>query len=537
MGEKTVVTVVNEEGLEHFSGGLLVFPVEENQALLPGEAGALMNAILRKVWATGDFKGKKEQVFLLYPGLMDGGKALARIGATRILLAGYGKQEKDVSARREQLRLLGGVIAKQAILCRTREVMVALPDHFPLGPDEITSCLTEGFLLGHYRFDLYKKNTGEEDEAPGRVERFLVHGGTLPKAALADGLRAGRLLAEAASVARDMANQPANIWTPSSFAEYAKALEAETSLRCRVLDQEALREAGMGGILAVGQGSVHPPRLVILEYGSTPEAPVLLLIGKGLTFDSGGFCLKPGTGMENMKYDMCGGAAVLAVMRAIAEAGPEGMNVIGIIPAAENLPGGASFRPGDVIRHYGGKTSEIVNTDAEGRLLLADALAYGIAAYKPEAVIDLATLTGAAIVSLGHHYTALMSNNEGLAQQLMEAGALAGEPQWRLPLGPEYRKQLDSRIADLKNAGERNGGAIIAACYLQEFVGDTPWAHLDIAGTAWDFTEKSYIPKGPSGTGARTLLTLLRRWQPLKKTNTRDASRSAKRHGDRNQGR
>jgi leucyl aminopeptidase len=214
---------------------------------------------------------------------------------------------------------------------------------------------------------------------------------------------------------------------------------------------------------------------------------------------------------------MCGGAAVLAAMQAIAETEVSGVNVVALIPATENLSGSAALKPGDIIRHYGGKTSEIINTDAEGRLILADALAYGIATYKPTAVIDLATLTGAVIVGLGHHYTGLLANNDQLAAQLIDAGAQVGEPLWRLPLGPEYRKQLDSRVADIKNAGsDRSGGTITAACYLQEFVGETPWAHLDIAGTAWKFTEKSYIPKGPSGTGVRTLVACLRQWKPLK---------------------
>jgi leucyl aminopeptidase len=207
----------------------------------------------------------------------------------------------------------------------------------------------------------------------------------------------------------------------------------------------------------------------------------------------------------------------MAAMQAIADIKLMGVNVIGMVPTTDNMTGSAALKPGDVIRHFGGKTSEIINTDAEGRLILADALAYGIQTYAPEAVIDLATLTGAVIIGLGHHYTGLLSNNDQLATRLTEAGTQAGEPLWRLPLGPEYRKQIDSRIADIKNAGsDRSAGTITAACYLQEFVGETPWAHLDIAGTAWDFTEKSYIPKGPSGIGVRTLIACLSRWEPLK---------------------
>jgi len=215
-----------------------------------------------------------------------------------------------------------------------------------------------------------------------------------------------------------------------------------------------------------------------------------------------------------MKYDMCGGAAVLAAIQAVAEERPRGVNVVGIIPATENLPGPAALKPGDVIRQYGGKTVEVVNTDAEGRLILADALAYGVERFKPDAVIDLATLTGAVIIGLGHHRTGLIANNDTLAGLVASAADQAGEPVWRLPLGPEYTKQLKSAIADLKNVDKRDAGTILGGAFLAEFVGSTPWVHLDIAGTAWNFTEKPYIPKGPSGIGVRTLINLIRGWKP-----------------------
>jgi leucyl aminopeptidase len=274
-----------------------------------------------------------------------------------------------------------------------------------------------------------------------------------------------------------------------------------------------MKKLGMGGILAVNQGSALPPKLVILEYTTAKKNPTLMFVGKGLTFDSGGVSLKPAAGMEDMKYDMCGGAAVLAAMQAVAEEKPPGVNIVALVPATDNMSGSAALKPGDVITHYNGKTSEVVNTDAEGRLILADALAYGIKRFKPDAVIDLATLTGAVIVGLGHHRTGLLSNDDELAEKILAAGDWSGEPLWRLPLGPEYTKQLKSEVADLKNVGGKSAGTITAASYLQEFVGETSWAHLDIAGTAWGFTEKSYIDKkGPSGTGVRTLLTLVRHW-------------------------
>lgn len=510
-----VTIQVFEQEPADFTGDLLVFPMEEDIAH-PGDFGKPLNRVVQQIWETGDFKGSKDQVFLIYPGLIDPNKAVA---AKRVLLVGLGKQDGSPSVRNEQLRLAGGTIAKQAAEVKAKDVLVVLPKDFLLDAVEIAQYFVEGLLLGNYRFDLYK-NPKEEKDIPARVERFFIHNGGLSRTAVKKGLEQGRALAEAANAARDMANQPGNGWPPSAFAEYAKKLSKKTSLKCKVLDKSALQKLGMGGIIGVNQGSAQPPHLVILEYRTQKNNPTILLVGKGLTFDSGGICIKPASGMEEMKYDMCGGAAVMTAMQAIAEIGLNGVNVIGIVPTTDNMTGSAALKPGDVIRHFGGKTSEIINTDAEGRLILADALAYGIETYAPEAVIDLATLTGAVIIGLGHHHTGILSNNDQLATRLIEAGAMAGEPLWRLPLGPEYRKQIDSRVADIKNAGsDRSAGTITAACYLQEFVGDTPWAHLDIAGTAWGFTEKTYIPKGPSGTGVRTLIACLSRWKSLKPVN------------------
>jgi leucyl aminopeptidase len=347
------------------------------------------------------------------------------------------------------------------------------------------------------------------------VEHFLLSGRNIPPLQAEKGLREGSTAAMAACVARDMANEPGNYWTPAHFADFGKQLATRTGLKCTVLGKAAMKKLGMGGILAVNQGSALPPKLVILEYRTGGSRPILMLVGKGLTFDSGGISLKPAAGMEDMKYDMCGGAAVLAAMQAVGEEKPPGLNIIALVPATDNMTGSAALKPGDVITHYGGKTSEVVNTDAEGRLILADALAYGIKRFKPDAVVDVATLTGAVIIGLGHHCSGLLSNNDTLADRIVAAGDICGEPLWRLPLGPEYTKQLKSEVADLKNVGGKSAGTITAASYLQEFVGDTPWAHLDIAGTAWGFTEKPYIPgKGPPGIMTRTLIALIRNWQP-----------------------
>jgi|OM-RGC.v1.001507494 leucyl aminopeptidase len=511
---EAVTIALFDQAPKAFIGDLLVYLVEEEIPHL-AEENRILNRALQQVWETGDFKGAKEQAVLLYPALLEAGEDGA-LAARRVLFVGLGKQDDAINVRREQLRLAGGIVAKQAAAVKARDVLLVLPKDYLLDAVEIAECCVEGMLLGNYRFDFYK-NPKEDKDKPARVEHFFLHDGGLSQSAVRKGLERGRALAEATCAARDMANQPGNGWTPAEFAEYAKKLSKRTRLKCKVLDKGAMHKLGMGGILGVNQGSALPPQLVILEYRTNKKHPTLLLVGKGLTFDSGGLCAKPPAGMEDMKYDMCGGAAVLAAMQAIAEIGLEGVNVVALIPATENLSGSAALKPGDVIRHFGGKTSEIINTDAEGRLILADALAYGIETYQPEAVIDLATLTGAVIIGLGHHYTGLLTNNDQLAAQLIEAGAQVAEPLWRLPLGPEYRKQIDSRVADIKNAGsDRSAGTITAACYLQEFVGETPWAHLDIAGTAWDFTEKSYIPKGPSGTGVRTLVACLSQWKPLK---------------------
>ncbi len=512
MDTDTVAIQVFEQEPAEYSGDLLVFLVEEDIAHL-GDFGKPLNRLVQQIWETGDFKGSKDQSFIFYPALLDKKQPVA---AKRILLVGLGKQDNAINVRREQLRLACGTIVKQAASVKARDLLLVLPRDFLLDAVEIAQCCCEGMLLGNYRFDLYKSPKDEKD-TPVPVERFALHDGGLPRASIQKGMEWGKALAEAACAARDMANQPGNGWTAAAFAEYAKKLAKKTTLKCKVLDKSAMQKLGMGGLVGVNQGSAQPPYLVILEHKTSKKNPTILLVGKGLTFDSGGICIKPASGMEDMKYDMCGGAAVMTAMQAIAEIGLSNVNVIGLVPATDNMTGSAALKPGDVIRHFGGKTSEIINTDAEGRLILADALAYGIETYTPEAVIDLATLTGAVIIGLGHHYTGLLSNNDQLAARILDAGAKAGEPLWRLPLGAEYRKQIDSRVADIKNAGsDRSAGTITAACYLQEFVGETPWAHMDIAGTAWDFTEKTYIPKGPSGTGVRTLVACLSQWEALK---------------------
>ncbi len=489
-----------------FAGDLLIYFITETDKKTVPCANGAVRGNMKKAWRSGDFTGKKGQTFLFYPAASEKGLA-----ADRVMVVGLGKKEEAENDCREQIRLAAGTAVNKAGDLKAKTLMVVLPAKTGLADVDVAECMSEGLILANYRFDKYKTGNKDDDKA-NRVDHFLIQDGGLNHAKVRRGINLGKRAAEAGCLARDMANEPGNGWTPDRFAQFARKLARRSGVNCRIIDKAGMVKLGMGGILGVNQGSVLPPKLVILKYQGAKKGPTLMLVGKGLTFDSGGISLKPAAGMEDMKYDMCGGAAVICAMQAIAEEKPKGINVVALVPATENLSGGSAIKPGDIITHFGGKTSEIINTDAEGRMILADALAYGIKTYKPDAVVDLATLTGAVIVGLGHHRTGLLSTDDSLVEQILAAGDRAGEPLWRLPLGPEYSKQIESKVADIRNIGGKGGGTITAAAYLQEFVGDIPWAHLDIAGTAWNFTEKSYVPKGPSGIAVRTLLNLVRNW-------------------------
>ena len=498
---------------------------------------------VKEVWdqllESGDFKGRSGQHLLIYTpagGLSCGSSGYSAGGCAggdlpryrRILLVGLGDDLSDI----ESWRKAGGTTVSALLKTRVREAEVVWQPQSAIDDDQAAAALGEGLTLGSYRFRKYRKPREDsvdddlkDEQPPPSLRRIVVSGSWEKGGSRSMTLAVSRAVGVATAVnsARDMANEPGNGWTPAHFAHHAEAVAHEHGLALTVLDGKAMEKLGMGGIVAVNRGSSLPPSLIILEYrakggsrrgkrGKGSANPTLLLVGKGLTFDSGGISLKPSAGMEEMKYDMCGGAAVLAAMEVIGRERPKGVDVVAMIPATENLPGPAALKPGDIIRQYGGASVEVINTDAEGRLVLADALAYGVEKFRPAAVVDLATLTGAVIVALGHHYAGMLGNDDELCAKVLEAGERAGEPLWRLPLGPEYRKQLKSKVADLKNVDKRDAGTIIGAAFLREFVGDTPWVHLDIAGTAWNFTEKSYLAKGPSGFGVRTLVELLRHW-------------------------
>jgi leucyl aminopeptidase len=324
---------------------------------------------------------------------------------------------------------------------------------------------------------------------------------------LAGARAAGQVRAAATNLARDLSNEPANALHPADLAAAARRLLAGKGVTVKVKDEKQLASEGFGGIIGVGQGAEHPPRLIELRYAPKGASGKVVLVGKGITFDSGGLSLKPADSMKTMKTDMSGAAAVLAAMSALAELDVK-VAVTGYLASAENMPSGAATRPGDVLTMKNGKTVEVLNTDAEGRLVMADALALG-AASGPDAIVDVATLTGACAVALGNRYSGLMANDEALAAELLDAAAEAGEPTWRLPLPPEYRKDIESDLADLKNVGDRYGGALFAGLFLEEFVDNRPWAHLDIAGPARAESEDGYLGKGSTGVTVRTLLSWL----------------------------
>lgn len=413
-----------------------------------------------------------------------------RIGPGRILLVGLGEATDD-DGRRLAARAL-----RSARVLKLSTVGIASPNG-STAPE-----LVLGSVLADYSFDRWKT----VDRKPSSVQRV-----ELVKAQGGDS-EAARTIADAVCWARDLVNEPPATMTPTILADAAREMADEVALECRIYDQAELESMGMRLILAVAAGSTEEPRLIHLTWrppGAGPDTPSVAIVGKGLTFDAGGLCLKPTGSIEDMKMDMGGGAAVVAAMRAIPAISPN-IVVHGIVPSSENLLGAAAYKPGDIFESYNGKTVEVLNTDAEGRLILADALHYA-AQQEPREIMDLATLTGAICVALGNDTIGVFSNREELAEEVLQAGKDAGESLWHMPLDHRLRKQLDTPNADMKNVGKRWGGAITAALFLHEFVGDVPWVHLDIAGPAFSEKIRDHIPKGATGVGVLTIVEYVRR--------------------------
>ncbi len=417
----------------------------------------------------------------------------------RVLVAGLGKR-KDLDA--ERLRVAAALVAKEAGKLSAGSLAWVLPE----GDDAeaLAEGIVTGTILGAYSFDRFKSKDPEDLEAAS-LDSLTLLGPESIAAAAED----ARLCAEAQNRARDLQSLPSNVATPSYLANRAEEIAAtHDSLSVEVFGREEIAAKEMGGLVAVSQGGAEDPRLIVLRYDGGGSGETLGLIGKGVTFDTGGISLKPSAGMPEMKMDMSGAAAVLEAVGAIAELGLE-LKLIAVVPSTENMPSGTAIKPGDIITQYNGKTVEVNNTDAEGRLILADALAYAIE-QGADRVVDIATLTGAVMIALGSTYAAVISNDDELAGEIEQVGEDTGELVWRLPLHPEYTALMKGTVADLTNAAaKRKAGTLSAAGFLEEFVGDTPWAHLDIAGTAWD-VGRAYTGNDASGYGVRLLTGLAR---------------------------
>ncbi len=482
-----------------FKTGTLVIGIFEGTRTLSGEAGKLDKALggnITRLIEEGELKGKPNEITMLY--------TMGKLPAERVLIAGLGKESEFTQDKIR--KTIAGV-------CRyLRRKWVGDAATTLLGvranritPEAISQALTEGTILGTYLFRSHITRAPEEGEIDNLT--ILVPSRTgIP--AVSRGYEKGKIMAGAAIAARDMANEPSNYKNPTTMARRALDIASSYGLTATVFDRDKMLELGMGGLLGVSQGSIQPPKFIILEYHGkdTPEYDIAL-VGKGITFDSGGISIKPSENMGEMKTDMSGGASVMAAIGAVAQLKPK-VNVVALIPATENMPSGSAYRPGDVLTAMNGKTMEIITTDAEGRLILADALSYA-AKMGVKAIIDVATLTGACVVALGHVATGAFTNNQELFDQVKKASEKTGEPLWQLPMFSEYKEQIKSDVADIKNSGGRPAGAITAAKFLEEFVGDTPWVHLDIAGTAFAEKEQGYTVKGATGVPVRTLVELV----------------------------
>jgi leucyl aminopeptidase len=461
---------------------LLVIPVFEGQA-----PDAALGAEAAAAHSRGAFTGKEGESVLLFPAS----------GPERLLLVGLGKAD---AMSPEKLRRLGGTAAKQAAKARSAEATVVLPAT-SVAAYEAARALAEGVTLGAYTFTELKARPEDQPAPVELVTVTLLLPEGADESAAAEGARVGGIAARGENLARTLGNLPGNVATPTYLAGVAERIGREHGMKVTILGPAEMEEEGMGALLAVARGTEEEPRFIVLEHrgGAEGDRPVVL-VGKGLTFDAGGISIKPAQGMEEMKFDMCGGAGVLGAMQAIGELGVRA-NVVGIVPSSENLLGGRAMKPGDVFRAHSGKTIEVVNTDAEGRLILADALSYA-KRFDPVAVLDAATLTGACVIALGHQATGLMGNDESLLAEVRAAGDRTGERCWELPMFEEYREQIRSDYADIKNSGGRPAGAITAGWFLREFV-SYPWCHLDVAGTAWGDGKLSYQIKGATGVPTR----------------------------------
>ena len=469
---------------------VLILHQEDASSPLMRSADESLGGLLAELTASGEWTGRDGAMLVIHRP--------AEVAARRLLLLGAGRRDDCDGAR-----LRDRMVQVVRHFCGSKVERISIAGWDALDSSLSVQACAEGLVIGSYEPDEYKTR----DRSRAMIGQALFCSGDPEQAAeLQTALNRGRILGEATNLARSLVNQPGNRINPARLAEEARSIAEKSGLQIEILDEPAMENEGMGALLAVARGSDEPARMIILKHFGAEDdgAPPVVLIGKGVTFDSGGLSLKTSKGMEEMKADKAGACAVLAAMKAVSQLRLR-RNVVGILPAVENMPSGRAQRPGDVVRSMSGKTIEVLNTDAEGRLILADAMHYA-RRLNPACMVDIATLTGACVIALGHVRAGLFSNDDRLAEKFFKASERAGEKFWRLPLDDEYRSLLDSHIADLKNVGKRAAGAVTAAKFLQEFVGDTPWCHIDMAGV--DMFQEGGANKGPTGFGVRTMVEL-----------------------------
>ncbi len=487
--------IASHTSLGEINDDVLIVPVFEGETPLdPQSAPALASldhltrGMLEAVFESGEMSGKRDRWTLLH--------TLSSLSTHRLLLYGAGRRDQVTPL---VLQRVAGAAARLLITRGVRTAAFLLRED--LGDELSVRAVVEGVLLGQVQGDLYRA----KDEAAAAIETLHLVTERPDVESVEPAIAVAEALAEATNFARTLGFEPGNVMTPIELASRAEAMAAREGLAFEAFGEDEMKRLGMGALLAVSRGSQEPARMIIMRYEPAGAAAdqLIALVGKGITFDSGGISIKPADHMEDMKYDMGGGAAVIGAMQAIARLKPRA-RVIGVVPAAENLPSGRAVKPGDVVRSLSGKTIEVANTDAEGRLILADAITYVIQ-QGATTIVDAATLTGACVIALGANRAAVMSNDEALASELIAAGEQSGERLWPMPLDKEYGDLIRSDIADVRNIGNRMAGAITAAWFLKHFVGDTSWAHLDIAGTAWTESVKPYLARGATGFGVRLL--------------------------------
>jgi len=501
-------SVKSDDVLKHKTDCLILLSPETKPAGLLKQIDGLLNGAITAAFKSKRFEGKLNQTFQQ--------SVRGLIGADSILVVGLGKS-KDVAE--EQIRQASGTGSKTAEKSRHHKISIFMNEEDagklakskkPQTGNPVAAALVEGAQLGLYHFDPYKSL--DKKDPPSRIREIVVLASSKSKVKdYQAGVGQAEKLCEAVLATRDLMHHPSNTATPTFLAKAAQTMARKHKVTCKILEKKDMVKLKMGSLLGVAKGSHEPPKFIVMEYkGGKPKDKPVVIVGKGVTFDTGGISLKPGAGMDEMKFDMSGGAVTIGTLQAVASLKLK-VNVVGIVPATENMPGGSAIKPGDILTASNGKTIEVLNTDAEGRLILADALVYA-QRYKPKVLIDLATLTGAVISALGHQAAAAIGTDQKLIEKLIESGDATGERLWQMPLYEEFEKATKSDIADLKNitSGGVGAGTITAAAFLKSFTGDFPWAHLDIAGTAWTANEKPYVPKGGSAYGVRLLIDYLK---------------------------